>query len=263
MTARAAIDIGELRNELDTTGYAVLRQMVSREPLTMLAKELRAAYDQAERFAGGGSITGHLNCFPGRRARFVYDELLDRGVVDAVLTIREGRPNSIRSTMNFNLPGSVAQHYHMDGLYTEDFLICNIAVIDTDVVNGAIDVLPGTNREFVPFWKYAVERMYRLSTRVEMSQGDVLLRKSMLWHRGMPNKSSAPRPMMSLTFGEQSARGGDPVDAFDGDIVFYPNWYSTGRMGVLRERTFAVAPVTYSAYRFVKSLRGQRGYSSY
>ena len=57
--------------------------------------------------------------------------------------------------MNFNLPGSVPQHYHMDGLYIDDFLICNIAVIDTDLVNGAIDVLPGTNREFLPFWKYA------------------------------------------------------------------------------------------------------------
>ena len=58
--------------------------------------------------------------------------------------------------MNFNLPGSVAQHYHMDGLYPEEFLICNIAVVDTDLVNGAIDVLPGTNREFYKFWRYAL-----------------------------------------------------------------------------------------------------------
>ena len=79
--------------------------------------------------------------------------------------------DSVRATLNFNLPGSVAQHYHMDGLYTKDFLICNIAVVDTDLVNGAIDVLPGTNREFYKFWRYAVERKYRLTTRVPARPG--------------------------------------------------------------------------------------------
>lgn len=164
---------------------------------------------------------------------------------------------------NFNLPGSVPQHYHMDGLYTDDFLICNVAVIDTDIVRGAIDVLPGTNREFIPFWKYAVRRLHKLSTRIEMAQGDVLLRKSMLWHRGMPNKSDAPRPMMSVTFGERSAPGDGPDAAFEGDVVFYPNWFSTSPLGVLREHVFTTAPLSYSVYRFVKSLRGNRGYSSY
>ena len=48
------------------------------------------------------------------------------------------------------------QHYHSDGLYMEEFLICNVAVVDTDLENGAIDVLPGTNREFYKFWRYAV-----------------------------------------------------------------------------------------------------------
>jgi ectoine hydroxylase-related dioxygenase (phytanoyl-CoA dioxygenase family) len=249
-----------VQHTLDEDGYVVVRDVVSREPLTLLAKEVTEAYERSEKFEGGGSITGHLNCFPGRRARFVYDEVKDHGIVDAVLAMRPDRSNSIRSTMNFNLPGSVAQHYHIDGLYTDDFLICNIAVVDTSIENGAIDVLPGSNREFLPFWKYALRRTYRSSTRIEMAQGDVLLRKSTLWHRGMPNTAGVPRPMMSLTFGERSA---PQNDAFEGDVVFYPNWYSTSRLGVLRERTFAAAPVTYSAYRLAKSLRGNKGYSSY
>ena len=93
-----------------------------------------------------------------------------------------------------------------------------------------------------------------------MAQGDVLVRKSNLWHRGMPNNSSTARPMLSITFGELSAPASDP---FEGDITFYPNWYNTSRLGVLRERVFVAAPVSYSAYRFVKSLRGNRGYASY
>ena len=96
-----------------------------------------------------------------------------------------------------------------------------------------------------------------------MEQGDVLLRRSTLWHRGMPNRSKAPRPMLSLTFGEESAPTGEGLPTFDGDIRFYPNWYSTSRLGIMRERLFTAAPVSYSAFRFAKSLTGRRGYSSY
>lgn len=263
VTSMAADDVQGLRRELDDKGFAVIRGVVSKEPLAELAAGLRQAYDASEKFEGGGTITGHLNCFPGRGARFIYDEVIQHGIADAVAAMRAGRHNRMRATMNYNLPGSMAQHYHMDGLYTEDFIICNVAVIDTDLVNGALDVLPGTNRQYMPFWRYATRRSYRLTTRLEMRQGDLLLRRSTLWHRGMPNRSAAPRPMASLTFGEVSAPEGDPFAQYDADPVFYPNWYSTSRMGVLRERMYATAPVTYSAYRFAKSLRGRPGYSSY
>jgi ectoine hydroxylase-related dioxygenase (phytanoyl-CoA dioxygenase family) len=253
-------DLSALSSDLERDGYVVLRDVIDRAPLAQLAGELRDAYEGSAKFTGGGSITGHLNCFPGRPARFVYEQLRDTGVTVAIEDMRSGRSNSIRATMNYNLPGSVAQHYHIDGLYTDDFVICNVAVVDTTINNGAIDVLPGTNRAFLPYWKFAVHRTQRLSERLEMAQGDVLIRKSNLWHRGMPNRSQEPRPMMSVTFGERSAPQSDP---FDGDITFYPNWYSTTRLGVLRERVFVAAPVSYSAYRFAKSLRGNKGYSSY
>jgi glycosyltransferase involved in cell wall biosynthesis len=255
-----SLDLAGVPDALRDDGFVVLRNVVAKDRLALLADELADAYARADKLKGGGSIAGHINCFPGRSARFIYEELVDRGIVDAVHRMRADRDNAVRSTMNYNLPGSVAQHYHIDGLYTDDFMICNVAVIDTTLHNGAIDLLPGTNREFLPFWKYSLRRSYRLSTRIEMNQGDVLLRRSNLWHRGMPNNSSEPRPMLSITFGEKSAPQADP---FDGDISFYPNWYKSSRLGIVRERVFVAAPISYSAFRFVKSLHGNKGYSSY
>jgi ectoine hydroxylase-related dioxygenase (phytanoyl-CoA dioxygenase family) len=260
MQSSSVSDLDNVADALRDDGYVVIRDVVPKDQLARFADALDAAYETAEKFKGGGSITGHLNCFPGRTASFAYDAISERGIVATVHEIRSGRDNSVRATLNYNLPGSVPQHYHIDGLYIEDFVICNVAVIDTTVHNGAIDLLPGTNREFIPYWKFSLKRTSRLSTQIEMAQGDVLLRKSNLWHRGMPNKSDAPRPMLSITFGEKSAPQSDP---FEGDVTFYPNWYNTSRLGVLRERTFVAAPISYSAYRFVKSLRGGRGYSSY
>lgn len=257
-------DVRALQQAIDEQGYAVLRNVVSRQPLADFARIVTEAFDRAPKFKGGGMVTGHLNCFPGRSARFAWDELNASGVVDAVHAIRAGRPNQMRVTMNFNMPGSVAQHYHMDGAYLDDFLISNVAVVDTTLENGAIDLLTGTNREFMPFWKYALSRQYKKTTRIEMQAGDVLLRKSNLWHRGMPNNSKVARPLLSFTFGEKGAPEGDPFEVNNGDFEFYANWYTSSRAGRAREHTFKVFPLSYSAYRFVGSLRNsKRGYASW
>jgi ectoine hydroxylase-related dioxygenase (phytanoyl-CoA dioxygenase family) len=257
-------DVRALQQDIEEQGYAVIRDVVSRQPLAEFAHTVAEAFEAAPKFKGGGMVTGHLNCFPGRSARFAWDELNAAGVVEAVHAIRAGRPNGMRVTMNFNMPGSVAQHYHMDGAYLDDFLICNLAVVDTTLTNGAIDLLPGTNREFMPFWKYALSRQYKKTTRIEMQAGDVLLRKSHLWHRGMPNNSKVARPLLSFTFGEKSAPEGDPFEVNNGEFEFYTNWYTTSRAGRARERTFKVFPLSYSAYRFAGSLRNsRRGYASW
>ncbi|MET0143881.1 MAG: phytanoyl-CoA dioxygenase family protein [Ilumatobacteraceae bacterium] len=271
MVARniTADELSDVAQALDHDGFVVFRDVVSTEKLDGLATALFDEFDRAtvagELFEGGGFLSGHLNCYPGEAARFVWDEISDFGIVDLVRQVRPDIVDSVRATLNFNLPGSVAQHYHTDGVYLKDFLICNVAVVDTSLENGAIDVLPGTNREFYKFWRYAAERKYRLTTRVPLNQGDVILRKSTLWHRGMPNNTTTPRPMMAITFGEveDTDRTADPFAAYDGKILFYPNWYNTSKLGQLRERVFVTAPISYSAYRFARSLYGNKGYASF
>lgn len=263
----ATVDPDAIRRGLDNDGYVVLRGLVSPLRLAELERTLVAEFERLRAdgvlFRGGGSISGHLNCFPGAGSRFVLEELTLAGLVDVIGQIRPDVVDSVRATMNFNLPGSVAQHYHSDGLFTEEFLICNVAVVDTDLVNGALDVLPGTHREFYKFSRYAVRRLYRLSTRVPLRRGDVVVRRSTLWHRGMPNRSAAPRPMMAVTFGELVGQPSDPFSLNDGATYFFPNWYTTTRAGRAREQVFVRAPLVYSAYRFARSLYGNKGYSSW
>jgi hypothetical protein len=257
-------DVSSVQRELEANGYAVLPGIVSRSLLEDFTRTILDMYERAPKFKGGGMVTGHLNCFPGRAARSAFDELRAAGIVELAEALRPGRPNDVRVTLNFNLPGSVAQHLHIDGAYLDDFLICNVAVVDTTLANGAMQVIPGSNRTFLPFWKYALTRQRRHATRVEMAAGDVLLRKSNLWHRGMPNTSATPRPLLSYTFGEMSAPAGDPFEVNGGEPLFYANWYNTSRAGRAREHMFKTVPISYAAYRFVDSLRpGKRGYESW
>ena len=260
-------EIDDILDRLRADGFVVLRGVVPREPLADFARQLCDDYDRVRSsgalFKGGGTIIGHLNCFPGAQSRFIYDRLDEYGIIDVATAWDPVAARFPRPTLNFNLPGSVAQHYHMDGLYTGEFLICNVAVVDTTIENGAFDVLPGTHREFMKFWRYAIERKYRLSTRVPMEQGDVMLRLSTTWHRGTPNRTDSPRPMMAVTFGELGPTDGDPFEQNGGEIEFYENWYGTTRLGQLRERVYRSAPISYSSYRFVRSLWGNKGYSTF
>lgn len=266
--ALSETDRETVRQSFAENGYAILKNVVSRDKLSALRARVIGEFERAKGseglFAGGGLISGHLNSFPGEESRFAYDTLRERGIIDLIASMIPGPLGALRMGCNLNLPNSVAQHYHVDSSFTGAFTIVNVAVVDTDLVNGAIDVVPGTHRKFYKYWRFAIERPYRYHARLPMNAGDILIRTSTLWHRGMPNRSATPRPMLAMTFGDD-AGGPPPPDPFQvagGRVTFYPNWYRPSFLGRLRERTFVAAPVTYSAYRFVRSLYGTKGYNT-
>ncbi|HTA90513.1 MAG TPA: phytanoyl-CoA dioxygenase family protein [Polyangiaceae bacterium] len=258
-------ELEQFKHSFAEDGYVVIRDAVSKERLADLRIKLLDALELSQRtgdlFNGGGGISGHLNCFPGEDSRFAYDALVERGIVELVKELSPHSFGPMRAGCNMNLPRSVPQHYHMDGIFLEDFMIANVAVVDTDLVNGAIDVVPGTQKKFYRYCDFAAGRVYRGSKRLPLSQGDVLVRTSKLWHRGMPNKASVPRPMLAFTFGEKNVREGEAFRDKGGKIGFDPNWFNPNWLGRVRERTFVTAPISYSAYRFVTSLFNNKGYA--
>jgi ectoine hydroxylase-related dioxygenase (phytanoyl-CoA dioxygenase family) len=258
-------DMRTLQATFAEEGYVVLRNVVPKDKLAHLRGRILEEFDRARRsnlFHGGGNISGHLNSFPGEESRFAYEALRDYGVIDLVRAISPKSVGEPNVGCNLNLPGSVAQHYHADSNYfTEDFMVVNVAVVDTDLVNGAIDVVPKTHKKYYKYWRFAVERPYRAAKRIPMQQGDVLIRTSNLWHRGMPNRSSVPRPMVAFTWEMGGSTAPDPFKVEGGKIVFRPNWFRPTRLGRLRERTFVTAPFTYSAYRIVSSLVADKLYT--
>lgn len=260
----AAFDLPKLKRTFDEQGYVVLPGVVSKAELTSveqrLADEFARWKSSGAAFRGGGVLSGHLNCYPGDVTRGVLSDLKSAGVLSLAQALKPTPPRQIRIGCNFNLPGSVEQHWHMDGIYTESFLIVNVCVVDTDLKNGAISLVPKTHQRFYRFWEFAAGRVDRGEERVCMSRGDVLVRVSTLWHRGMPNRSSNARPMLALTLGEKQVDTDDPFAYNAGKIEFQANWFRTNLIGRLRERITVHAPITYSAYRFARTLVDDKGY---
>ena len=253
-----------LKKSFADEGYFVVRNAIPADKLAALHKDIVTEFDRAKQtgtlFSGGGLMSGHLNCFPGIGARFIYDALCDRGVIGLIKEIEPTANKMPNIGCNFNLPGSVTQHYHADREFTRAFMICNIAVVDTVVENGAIELIPGTHKEFYPYWKFVTGRHIRNAIRVPMKQGDIMVRTSNVWHRGMPNRTQVARPMIALTWEDGGSNHVDPFAVENGDIKFRPNWFKPTKMGRIREQLFVKVPVTYSAFRFVNSLSGKKGY---
>lgn len=251
--------IEDIRHAFASQGYALVPNVVSRQRLTKHREELLGEFDRAksagELFSGGGMFSGHLNCFPGEASRFVYDTLCDEGIIDLA---RELSPQAVRKPnvgCNINLPGSSAQNYHIDGYASTPFMIVNVAPVDTTVLNGAMQLSPGTHLREYKYHEFVLAR--RPSIRVQMNAGDVLLRPSSLWHRGMPNRSKAIRPMLGFTWEDGGSQLDDPYSVHGGKIRFLHNRYTPDLTGRLRERAFALLPSVGSSYLFARSLLGK------
>jgi ectoine hydroxylase-related dioxygenase (phytanoyl-CoA dioxygenase family) len=249
-----------LRAAFASDGFAILPNVVSKQRLTEFRDEVTEEFARAERagelFAGGGTVSGHLNCFPGEQSRFVYDSLRDYGIIDLV---RQLSPQSARMPnvgCNLNLPGSSAQNYHVDGYASRAFMIVNVASVDTTLINGALEISPGSHQRDYKYHEFVLAR--RRSLRVQLNAGDVLLRPSSLWHRGMPNRSTSLRPMFGLTWEEGGSELEDPYTLYGGKMRFLPNRYTSDLSGRLREHAFAALPALGSGYLFVRSLLGNR-----
>jgi hypothetical protein len=237
-------------------GFVILRSVVPKDRLEQLSESILAAYHreriEGRLFAGGGTIAGHLNCFPGAESRFVYDTLLERGVIDLVKTLSPQATGLPNVGCNLNLPGSSPQNVHVDGYAATKFAIVNIAAVDTDLHNGSMEVLPCTHLREYKYWQLVLARPR--AARPALKRGDVVIRTSMLWHRGMPNPSSTPRPMLALTWEDGGSKLADPYSACEGRISFFPNRFQANRLGMLRERAFVTIPLLPSAFRFVRSM---------
>jgi hypothetical protein len=251
-------EVARAREEYAENGYFILRNVVSAEGLAELYKALSAAFDEAATsgalFAGGGLMSGHLNCFPGAGARFVFETLQQRGIVDLM---KQLHPQVLRMPnvgCNFNLPGSHTQHWHIDRPFHRNFMIANVAVVDTAIANGATDVIPGTHKRFYKYTQFVLTRAERNSRRVPLNRGDVLVRNSNVWHRGMTNSTAVPRPMLAFTWEDGGSNDADPFSANEGKIRFIPNWFRPTLAGRMRERLFVKVPAAYSALRFARSL---------
>lgn len=111
-----------------------------------------------------------------------------------------------------NLPGSGYQNVHQD--YPTPSISVNVPLVDFDDQNGPIQLWPRTHRAGPPsapepysmhIHSSSEEQLRDLVSTVEpvscyLRAGSALIRDHRLVHRGSPNRSHSPRPMLTLNY---------------------------------------------------------------
>lgn len=113
---------------------------------------------------------------------------------------------------NTAMPGSTYQHVHSDnrslfptheGTLPLHALVVDFPLVDFTVDNGPLEIWPGTHR--IPEALRQPDVIERAANRVPpqptlICAGDILVRDIRMWHRGTPNHTQTPRPMLALVY---------------------------------------------------------------
>lgn len=249
-------------------GYKTIGKCLEEKYCKNLFNKINQAYEDyqenSQKLAGG--ISGHLNCVLGDESNIILANLKKNNCMQEIATFFKIDLENYHISVgcNLNLPGSKMQHIHIDGDYSEESFILNIPLIDTNSLNGAIEIIPESHLEQRSYLEYLLSGISKMTEQIESKQGEGLIRSSNLWHRGTPNRSKIIRPMLNIVLYKidspysKDAITDDAVFA-KGDIRFRDNWYLASSISRrLQERVYVYFPFFHSFTRVLKSLAGTK-----
>ena len=200
-------------------GFVIIEDAVPKEPLAVLRERMDRDTEEllayCESIGGNPRERGHLQQGPPVSSAYVFaDVAMNRYVNRICNELYKYRPRLTFYNGNTNCPGSTTQGLHMDGrhatLAPEPVAPTSSVVVDIPAgpmnkQNGSIQIWPGTHLvrppeggprvpEDLEADRMAIEPPIQPETQV----GDVLIRDTRLWHRGVPNPSDRPRHMIAL-----------------------------------------------------------------
>jgi len=196
-------------------GYVVIEQVVDHAFLNVLKTRMdedSAKLIAAEKWGGAGRLRGHLQQGPPPFEPFMSTDVVANPY--AIQIAKEMLGAGFYCCFyngNTNTPDSGVQPLHADGVHLwgeQDQphpitqLIVNIFPQDTSDQNGATQIWPGSHLDMRPVTDEteADRRSFSPPIQATMQKGDILVRDSRLWHRGVPNPSDQNRHMVAVVY---------------------------------------------------------------
>ena len=201
-------------------GFAVLHRAIDPDHIAVLRERMLADVDKilALDDVPYQFNDGHLQQDPPPFPPYLFRDVLVNDLVVEVTqaVLGEGVKNAFYSG-NTCLPNTSQQPLHVDsGQLWPDLdeappthgLVVNVPVVDATSENGSTELWPGTHLDTTRAIgdgdiKLSSDIEARLRDKCQPLQpsvpaGSVLIRDIRLWHRGMPNRTGQPRPMIAM-----------------------------------------------------------------
>lgn len=226
-----------------TFGYAVLRDVVDPEHILILRERMLA---DVQSILGRADIPfnfnrGNIQQAPPPFAPYLFEDILFNPAVIALTSAILGAP--VRNTFysgNTALPGDHTQPVHPDSAHPmaggewtpTDAIVVNLMLVDVSPENGATELWPGTHRDTT----YGgdtdgivvdsdLERWRRIHPPLQptLPAGTFLVRDMRLWHRGMPNRTTKPRPMVAMIHRAATGPAAERIEVPRRSVAWFDN----------------------------------------
>lgn len=254
--------------------FLVIKKVINKDILTQINEEI---IDEFNTFLSknekiGGLRSGNLNATIGNHAFTLHSILINSGVLEQIEKFFEIslRDHFLTVGCNINIPGSINQHVHSDTNFDNKVIIVNIPTVDVNEVNGSTEIYPESNQHPLSYLKFLLTYSGD-PVRLNTTLGDIFIRDSRVWHRGMENLSSNIRPMIAFTF-ERKKNDHEPLNfqgawepfeiennSFPERIEFLNNWFTTGYLSENYEKIIIKFPIIRSIRRIINSIIKPKG----
>ena len=235
-------------------GFIILRNFIKDEEFDSLCEKLKK--DVLQEFnkldKKGGSLMGNLNISPGTYSKKIFEKINTEKFKKIMNCISKKKFSSfdIVSGGNLNFQYQYNQHFHTDSKFDNSFLIVNVVTEDIFETNGPLEVLPGTQKEKLPYWRI----IFKKSQKILAKKGDLIIRTSNLWHRGTKNISKNPRLLLAYTFKERIGEKGKLEFEENKDLKILNNLFKSNVRGTLRENFYTRLSYLYKSFRLLRSI---------
>jgi hypothetical protein len=224
----------EAAEALRTDGLVVLADVVDPAHLDVLHERVIADLDalRARPDTPYNWNAGNLQQDPPPFPPYLFADVLMNPYVIAVTSDLLGP--GLKNVMyggNTALPGDQRQPVHADTghlwpltalevAHPAAQLVVNVATVDVSPANGATELWPGTHRELgvgvgdditIDAERLAARRAVVPPFQPTLRRGSMLIRDIRLWHAGMPNTTSEPRPMLAMIHSSAWLQTGSPL----------------------------------------------------
>ena len=226
-----------LRTALDALridGLVLLNDVVDPAHLDVLHERMIGDLDafRARPDAPYNWNSGNLQQDPPPFPPYLFaDVLLNPYVISVTSSVLGPGVKNVMYGGNTALPGDERQPVHSDvghlwpieSLETPHppaQLVINVLTVDVSPENGATEIWPGTHRELgvgvgddIKIAPDLLERRRAILPPFQPTfrRGSVLIRDIRLWHAGMPNRTSEPRPMIAMIHASAWLETGNPL----------------------------------------------------
>ena len=238
-------------------GHILLKEFIINDNFDQicinLKREILEEYKNLDKKKIGGHVMGNLNVSPGKYSQIIFDFLIKNGLKNIVENITNDKFSEFDIIIegNLNLPNGFDQHFHTDGSFDDKMIIISLATENINEFNGPLEIFCDSHKQNLPYWKFFLKK--KNTIKFLLSKGDVVIRKSELWHRGNKNLSNQPRFMFGVILKKKENKINPFHFEKNQKIKIYDNFFKPSFFGKIEENIYTKFRYIYIFIRLIKS----------